>query len=166
MTTFLDDIAGVRDLQLNDGPLVPRRNVLHIIGSGITLTDDVAAGETRLVIPEVGLPQQGAQASYGNTPTVTNLECGVTDPDARRYINTLRLTTSAPVTIMGIRKDFSPRIVLINASSQTFTLAHNAGSPDPGNNIRCALSTAYALQGGRCVELVRDAISNCWRTVL
>lgn len=172
MRSFLEDLSGYRDLQIDDEPPLPRRNVLSISGEGITGYDNVLLGRTEIIIP---VEPAGRSMTAGLlTSSVDNYvpvgnEIGNGTPVGLSNINKYnlwRLGATQAVSINGIWMGCMPRLIIINSGSFNLNFEHESASSQDVNRIRCPLGTQYQLSGSRTVELVRDPADARWRIVL
>lgn len=171
MTSFLDDLPGIRDVQYMDGPVLPRRSVLNIRGDGIVVTDNTALGTTDITVPGVGVglafTAMQINASTNNyVPTGVDTDGqAVTEQNLIRY-SMHRWSADATRNVTGLTTACMPQLIVVNAGSFPINLQHESLSSQPECRFLCPMSAQYQLLGGRAVNVIRDPISNRWRVVL
>lgn len=172
MRSFLEDLSGYRDLQIDDEPPLPRRKILSISGEGITGYDNVQLNRTEVIIPvePAGRSMTAGllTASVDNyVPVGTEIGNGLAVglSNINKY-NFWRLGSTQAVSITGIWMGCMPKLVIVNYNSFNLNFEHENASSQDVNRIRCPLGTQYQLAGSRVVELVRDPADQRWRIVL
>lgn len=162
MTTFVDDIPGVRELQWEDSSPVPQRSLLSFIGA-VVVQDNEADGCTELIF--AAPTAAGVTASAAVTVDVPSFTSSLASAPLAT-VSLLRLTASAARTIHGLEPTARPRIVLANVGGVPIVIAHNsAGAPAATHRFLCPNGVSYTLDSNRCVEAVRDTIDGRWRLV-
>lgn len=170
MPSFLDDLPGIRDLQWEDGPLLPRRNRLSFVGA-VTVADNPALGTTDITFT-AGLPA-------GDTNTYhlgAAIESGLGGEGSPATVPSMATTSLfrliadvASVSIHGISPDLMPRLFIMNASTgvESIVLVHEGVSADSADmRIACPDLADFTLGPNSIVQLVRDTVSSRWRVVL
>ena len=153
---FVDDIPGIRDLQNGDGPLLPRRSRLSLLG-GVTVADNPTLGSTDVTF--IGPPTAA--------PETIQLLVGMTLIPVYTQAGLLRVTYANANNMHGMTKTANPVVVLVNVTTtRTITLYHeSATAADPEMRFVCPGAVNYVLGGGNSVQIVRDTVSLRWRVV-
>lgn len=161
---FLDDLIGIHDLTVNGGSALPRRNVLNVIGSGVTAVDNPVTGATDLTLPT---------SSGGVTITPPALSANTNNyaPVGQSAASVMRLSSTTTINLTGFdasgfgAASVANRPMLINVGSNTITLKHESSSSTASNRIICPGNVDFAFTAGLTVEMIRDTVSSRWRIV-
>lgn len=156
---FIDDLPGVHDVTINGAGALPRRSVINFVATGLTISDNQAAGRTDFILP--------ATAS-GTTITPTALSGDVNDYSPTGHLGaTLERWSSGatPRNVTGLDANAATRLVLTNVGASTITLKHESSSSAAANRFTCPASADFALTSGATTALVRDTVSLRWRVV-
>jgi hypothetical protein len=162
---WLDDIPGMRDLQWEDQPKLPRRSLLTLSGS-VIVADNPARGSTDITF--TGASPAGTTVTYTLPQAVIN----TLDPDPEDMgghpldvVHMMRLSPSAHSTIHSLAPHAQPRIALVNIGTANISLPHESVTGWDVGRFVCPGQTTFVLAGGQMAMLVRDPVANRWRIV-
>lgn len=165
MGTFLDDLPGVRDLQWEDHPAVPRRSLITFLGA-VTVVDNPARGSTDITI-NAPPPAVLTVPTVVGSGSIAELDPVLGGPNPElKYL--WRFNISGPMQLHGLKTTARAQVMFVNRSTGfDLTIKHNSATClNASSRFLCPNNADVVVGPGRCYEIVRDDVSERWLVAL